>query len=125
MPSSACRFCERVAQTEENAVAFDDNYPVAPGHRLVVPARHVARLEELEPYEWDAVFRLVRHEVRRIRSARAVDGVNVGVNSGAAAGQTVDHAHVHLIPRREGDVPDPRGGVRWVIPDKAAYWSSG
>jgi diadenosine tetraphosphate (Ap4A) HIT family hydrolase len=52
------------------------------------------------------------------------DGINIGVNDGVAAGQTVEHAHVHVIPRRTGDVPDPRGGVRFVIPDKARYWGS-
>lgn len=90
----------------------------------MVPVRHVALLEDLADAEWEAVFALVRDEVRRIRQRPGVVGVNVGVNSGPAAGQTVEHAHVHVIPRVAGDVPDPRGGVRWVLPQTADYWSA-
>ena len=120
-----CPFCARIGPAAEHggAVAFDDAYPVVPGHRLVVPVRHVARIEDLTDTEWDAVFSLVRDELRRAREAGGAPAVNVGVNSGAAAGQTVDHAHVHVIPRTEGDVADPRGGVRWVVPRAADYWS--
>lgn len=80
------------------------------------------RVEDLEPYEWRALFELVHEVARDVASRSGVDGINIGVNSGEAAGQKVGHAHVHVIPRRAGDVPDPRGGVRWVLPDTAAYW---
>ncbi len=95
------------------------------GHTLVVPKRHVARAEQLERAEWAGLFDLVREVSRELSSLPGVEGVNVGVNSGEAAGQTVGHAHVHVIPRRPGDVEDPRGGIRWVIPNKADYWTRG
>ena len=122
--SEACIFCDRVdVDGLQAAVAFDDAFPVSAGHRLVIPRRHVERLEELADDEWDAVFALVRAESRRLAGDPEVDAVNIGVNSGRAAGQTVAHAHVHVIPRRCGDVHDPRGGVRWVVPDGADYWT--
>ena len=108
---------------EGEAVSFPDVFPSAPGHQLVVPARHVERVEELTAGEWTELFELVREVAGEVRSAPEVDGINIGVNSGEAAGQTVSHAHVHVIPRRKGDVPDPRGGVRWILPDTADYWS--
>ena len=125
---SDCPFCERIAEREdlyattEFAVAIPDGFPVSEGHTLVVPKRHVARAEQLERAEWAGLFDLVREVSRELASLPGVEGVNVGVNSGEAAGQTVGHAHVHVIPRRPGDVEDPRGGIRWVIPEKARYW---
>jgi diadenosine tetraphosphate (Ap4A) HIT family hydrolase len=112
-----------VLAASETAVAFADEFPVSDGHALIVPRRHLRRLENLEEGEWTDVFSLVHQVAREIADRPDVDGVNVGVNSGAAAGQTVEHAHVHVIPRRQGDVHDPRGGVRRVIPDRADYWS--
>jgi diadenosine tetraphosphate (Ap4A) HIT family hydrolase len=125
----SCPFCERIArhaQTRSNhvAVAFEDQFPVSDGHMLIVPYRHVARLEDLEPPEWTELFALVHAVARDVAGQAGIDGVNVGFNSGTAAGQTVEHAHLHVIPRRAGDVPDPRGGVRHVIPDRADYWTS-
>ena len=87
--------------------------------------RHVARAEQLERAEWAGLFDLVREVTGELASLPGVEGINVGLNSGEAAGQTVGHAHVHVIPRRTGDVEDPRGGVRWVIPEKAPYWPEG
>lgn len=107
------------------AATFPDGFPSAEGHRLVVPARHVERVEELEAGEWRQLFDLVREVACEVAALPGVDGVNIGVNSGKPAGQTVGHTHVHVIPRRTGDVPDPRGGVRWVLPDTAAYWYAG
>ena len=126
-----CPFCDRIAEGDEiihacaAAVAFADAYPVSEGHVLVVPRRHLARVEDLGADEWAELFGLVREVCRELAERDGVDGVNVGVNSGVAAGQTVDHAHVHVIPRRLGDVPDPRGGVRHVIPGRAHYWTNG
>ena len=127
---SQCPFCERIAEREdlyamtEFAVAFPDGFPVSDGHTLVVPKRHVARTEQLERAEWAGLFDLVREVSRELASLPGVEGVNIGVNSGEAAGQTVGHAHVHVIPRRPGDVEDPRGGIRWVIAEKADYWTA-
>lgn len=126
---SECPFCAKVTEgtafvdQSEVAVSFLDAFPVSEGHVLVVPRRHLARLEELDPGEWAGLFELVHRVSRELAGRPGVDGVNVGINSGVAAGQTVGHAHVHVIPRRLGDVPDPRGGVRHVIPSRAAYWS--
>lgn len=82
----------------------------------------MADLFELPPAEWDAVWQLLPAVRLAVLARVPAQGFNVGVNVGEAAGQTVAHAHVHLIPRRGGDVADPRGGVRWVIPERAAYW---
>jgi diadenosine tetraphosphate (Ap4A) HIT family hydrolase len=122
-----CPFCERIAsgsslQQEGTALAFPDAFPLNPGHTLVVPRRHVADLFGLNPREQVDVWRLVATVRERILREHRPDAFNVGVNVGAAAGQTVDHAHVHVIPRFRGDVPDPRGGVRWVVPARAPYW---
>ncbi|MHB1191938.1 MAG: HIT family protein [Longimicrobiales bacterium] len=107
-----------------HSLALRDGYPVAPGHILVIPRRHVASVFDLRPEEWDDLWALVRRIPGEMSELRAADALNVGINDGPAAGQTVAHAHVHLIPRNLGDVPDPRGGVRWVLPAKADYWSA-
>lgn len=128
-PAEGCPFCEKVESGEglvlanDWAVAFPDAFPLTEGHTLVVPRRHVARSEELEAEEWGGLFDLVKQAAVQAASLPGVKGVNVGFNSGEVAGQTVFHAHVHVIPRRPGDVEDPRGGVRGLIPDKADYWS--
>jgi diadenosine tetraphosphate (Ap4A) HIT family hydrolase len=98
-----------------------DAFPVAEGHTLVVPKRHVASLFDLPEEDQAALWRLVALVRGKLASELRPDGFNVGVNGGPAAGQTVLHAHVHVIPSRAGDVSDPRGGVRWVLPAKARY----
>lgn len=127
---SSCPFCDRVSRgaftsERELAVAFPDGFPVSPGHTLVVPRRHVADLFTLDREELAAVCQLVG-DIRSLMldagDAAPPDGFNIGVNNGAAAGQTVEHAHVHVIPRYAGDTADPRGGIRKVIPDRARYW---
>jgi diadenosine tetraphosphate (Ap4A) HIT family hydrolase len=123
----ACPFCARLARGEveagnELAAAFGEGFPVSPGHTLVVPRRHVADWFDLSDEEQAAVWRLVAQVKRRADDLHAPAGYNAGVNVGAAGGQTVWHAHVHLIPRYAGDVEDPRGGVRWVIRARAPYW---
>ncbi len=99
-----------------------DGYPVTLGHALVVPNRHVASLFELPTDELQAVWATVAALRRQLAQELGVASFNIGINDGADAGQTVGHAHVHVIPRRAGDVADPRGGVRWVVPDHAAWW---
>jgi diadenosine tetraphosphate (Ap4A) HIT family hydrolase len=129
MDQQRCPFCHldqsRITLENECAVAFLDAFPVAEGHMLVVPKQHVASLFDLPDAEQVAIWKLVALVRDKLASNLQPDGFNVGVNDGPAAGQTVLHAHVHVIPRRVGDVADPRGGVRWIIPDKAAYWAGG
>ncbi len=103
------------------AFALRDRYPVSPGHTLVIPRRLVATWFEATPEEQRALFDLVDEVKRRLDEELAPDGYNVGFNVGEAAGQTVFHLHVHVIPRFRGDVADPRGGVRHVIPGKGNY----
>lgn len=125
-----CPFCQRIQAGDViggngTAAALLDGYPLNPGHCLVVPRRHVADYFSLSPDEQADVWHLVAELKDRLDKERAPDGYNIGVNIGPAAGQTVWHAHVHLIPRHAGDVEDPRGGVRWVIASKAPYWRDG
>ena len=96
---------------------------VTQGHALVTPRRHVSSIYKLSAPEQAELWEIVG-KVRALLMERfQIDSVNIGVNDGLAAGQTIAHAHVHVIPRRPGDVPDPRGGVRWIVADKARYWS--
>ncbi|NWG74763.1 MAG: HIT family protein [Rubrivivax sp.] len=122
-----CPFCtlpvDRIVDRNALAVVIRDAYPVAPGHTLVIPTRHVGSFFELDADEQAAVLELLRRARQRLQQEFAPDGYTIGINDGPAAGQTVPHVHLHLIPRRAGDVPDPRGGVRWVVPDRARYWA--
>ncbi len=119
-----CPFCqslkEKIAESK-SGFAIRDSFPVSTNHSLIVPKRHVASIFELDSAElaelWELVA-IVRYQLIKT----GANGVNIGVNDGIAAGQTVQHAHIHVIPRYDGDVEDPRGGVRWVIPSKAKYW---
>lgn len=122
----SCPFCVS-AQSDSGSVlerglfsaVLSDGFPVAAGHVLVVPLRHVARLTELDAAERFDLMSLV---FSRVALAEQVsDAVSVGVNDGPAAGQTVPHVHVHVIPRIAGDVPDPRGGIRMLFP-AGRYW---
>lgn len=106
-----------------HAVAIWDAFPISPGHALIVSRRHIADLFDLSAEEQAALWSLLPAVKTAIGVRYAPAGYNVGVNVGTAAGQTVDHVHVHVIPRYAGDVEDPRGGVRWVIPERADYWS--
>ena len=122
-----CPFCRleanRIRLENEFAVAIPDGFAVTEGHTLVLPKRHVPSLFDLPEGEQAAVWLLVSQVRASLMNEMNPDGFNVGLNDGPAAGQTVMHAHVHVIPRRAGDVADPRGGVRWVIPAKAQYWA--
>ena len=115
----------RILLENDSAAAFADRFPVTEGHTLVVRRRHVASLLDLSEEEQVALWRLVALVREKLKAELGPDGFNLGVNDGEAAGQTVMHAHVHVIPRRHGDVADPRGGVRWIMPDRARYWSEG
>ncbi len=121
-----CPFCDvapdRILLASAHARAVLDAFPLADGHTLVVPTRHVASVFDLPPEELADLWRLVGEVRSALAVSHAPDGFTIGVNDGEAAGQTISHAHVHVIPRRRGDVPDPRGGVRWVIAERASYW---
>ena len=103
-------------------MAFLDGFPITEEHTLVIPKRHVESAFDLPPDELNDLFAVVGRVRALLKKKYQPDALNIGINDGAAAGQTVPHAHVHVIPRRKGDVADPRGGVRWIIPGKAKYW---
>lgn len=128
-PEQACPFCAieaaRVAfQTDEFRAIFDA-FPVTEGHLLIVPQRHVSRWDDLSAREKDALIAGVERGRALLKGQFDPDAFNVGYNDGTAAGQTVPHFHIHIIPRRAGDVADPRGGVRHVIPAKGNYLNPG
>lgn len=124
--ASECVFCnlesgkELITETA-TAIAFLDSYPVNPGHTLIVPKRHVADYFELSIHEQRALWLVVNRCKTIIQKRYNPDGFNVGINVSEAAGQSIFHVHIHLIPRYKGDVENPRGGVRGVIKEKQGY----
>lgn len=112
---------ERIVEAGEHAFVVLDAYPISPGHSLVVSRRHVADVFELTQSEVSDMLALIQSARERIDQAHQPAGYNVGVNVGVHAGQTVPHVHIHVIPRYPGDVDDPTGGVRGVIPAKMRY----
>jgi diadenosine tetraphosphate (Ap4A) HIT family hydrolase len=122
----ACPFCsmtgERIIARTDLAVAIRDGFPVSPGHTLVIPVRHVGSLFETTDAERADCLALLDQARRILEEELHPDGYNIGINDGKAAGQTVPHLHIHLIPRYHGDQPDPRGGVRRIFPERARYW---
>lgn len=121
-----CPFCKldarRILAEDELAVAYSDGFPVSLGHTVIIPRRHFATLFEATESEQAALLRMLGHAKDIVAQRYEPDGYNIGINHGAAGGQTVPHLHIHLIPRYKGDKEDLRGGVRWVLPDKAKYW---
>ena len=121
-----CPFCEipreRIIAENDLAFAVPDGFPVTKGHTLIIPKRHVADYFDLTSEE-RAVLETLAHGCRKelIDNDTSIDGFNIGANAGVSAGQTVFHVHIHLIPRRTGDMENPRGGIRGVIPDKRIY----
>ena len=125
----------KVILSNTHTLAIYDNYPVTPGHTLIVPKRHIASFFDATKEEQAAMLDLLA-EMRqlltnvpqlsfdKVGSLSVPDGFNIGINDGTAAGQTVMHLHIHLIPRYAGDTEDPRGGVRWIMPKKAQYWET-
>lgn len=123
-----CPFCspppERIIHENKLVSALYDGFPVSLGHALIIPRRHFASWEEAYMDEKISIWEEI-DEVRKVIADRYTpDGFNVGFNDGTAAGQTIMHLHVHVIPRYRGDVDDPRGGIRWVLTHKAAYWNT-
>jgi len=123
---TTCPFCtlppERILARNEYGGVLRDLYPVSRGHTLVIPWRHVGSFFDLTPEERAGLMALVEGAKAALDAEIRPDAYNLGLNDGPAAGQTVPHCHLHLIPRCAGDLKDPRGGVRWVIPEKAKYW---
>ncbi len=123
---ATCPFCNPdnpgVVMANDHAIALYDGYPVTPGHALIIPRRHIASLFEATGEEQAALLELLAEMRQLLLGDYRPDGFNIGINDGIAAGQTVMHMHIHLIPRYAGDTTDPRGGVRWIMPDKAPYW---
>jgi diadenosine tetraphosphate (Ap4A) HIT family hydrolase len=123
-PCPFCRFpATRIIDETRLAAAIRDGFPVSPGHTLIIPRRHVASLFETTTAERDEMLLLLDRAKARLDAELKPAAYNIGINDGPAAGQTIAHLHIHLIPRFAGDSADPRGGVRWVLPDKAKYWT--
>lgn len=123
-----CPFCspdvDRLFFEDDLVRGMTDAFPLNPGHALIVPRRHIASWFDATDDERMSLLRGV-DAARSVALARhRADGFNIGINEGAAAGRTIPHLHVHVIPRLIGDVADPRGGIRWVVPQRAAYWEA-
>lgn len=125
--SGYCPFCDETIHhdiiAEQGSVfAIKDRYPVTTGHVLIIPTRHVEDYFAMSDAErLDAQSLLMRLRLEILQEDPSVIGFNIGMNCGIAAGQTISHGHIHLIPRREADTADPRGGVRGVIPERQKY----
>ena len=123
MTSTNCPFCSlpptRILGSNAHALWIRDGFPISPGHSLIIPKRHVGSFFDITDTERSALLKLLDEAQKEFQP----DGFNIGINDGQAAGQTVPHLHIHLIPRFAGDRTDPRGGVRWIIPEKADYWT--
>jgi len=120
-----CPFCHITPGdiVSENALVLmiEDRFPVSPGHTLIIPRRHVETYFDADSEEKAALWAMVETARDRLDSLHAPAGYNIGINVGETAGQTIMHLHIHVIPRYPGDMADPRGGVRHVIPDKGKY----
>ena len=120
---SPCRFCSAADALLANSLAYvrPDKYPVMPGHMLIIPVRHEPDFLAIRMEELEAIWTLVAEAKALLDGKYHPGGYNLGISAGDAAGQTIAHAHLHLIPRYRGDVENPRGGVRGVIPAKQQY----
>ncbi len=121
-----CAFCnlpdDRIAMANDLAIGIRDGFPVSNGHTLVIPKRHVGSFFETTPDERKALFDLLDAAKNALTTEFQPAAYNIGINDGPAAGQTVPHLHIHLIPRYADDDSDPRGGIRKIFPKKANYW---
>jgi diadenosine tetraphosphate (Ap4A) HIT family hydrolase len=124
--AKSCPFCvldpARILATDDLTVVYKDGFPVSPGHTVIIPRRHFATLFEATPEEQAALLAALGKAREMLDERHRPDGYNIGINHGKAGGQSVPHLHIHVIPRYLGDKADPRGGIRWILPDKANYW---
>ena len=123
---SDCIFCtleaSRIEDENQLFLVIKDLYPVTKGHTLIIPKSHVPSFFDLTSEEQSSFLQILNSQKEKIRlQDNTVTGFNVGINDGKDSGQTVMHCHIHLIPRRKGDMENPRGGVRGVIPEKQNY----
>lgn len=131
LAGESCPFCEiardsrheRRMLESEHGFVIRDGFPVSEGHSLIIPKRHIGSFFDLTPVERTELLNLLERAKAGLEAEYGPDAYNIGINDGPAAGQTVPHLHIHLIPRYKQDGSDPRGGVRWVIPENADYWS--
>jgi diadenosine tetraphosphate (Ap4A) HIT family hydrolase len=108
----------------DDILIIEDAHPVSDGHLLIITKRHVESFFLTTEEEKIALLKGIEQAKVLIEKKSSPDGYNIGINDGEAAGQTIKHLHIHLIPRYKGDSQDPRGGIRWIFPDKAPYWKS-
>ena len=122
-----CPFCQldpsKHLFSNDFAIAITDGFPISRGHSLIIPKRHFPSLFDATEEERAALWELLDQTRDHLQKQYHPDAFNIGINDGIAAGQTVMHLHIHLIPRYSGDTEDPRGGIRWVMPEKAPYWN--
>jgi diadenosine tetraphosphate (Ap4A) HIT family hydrolase len=127
MTAKPCPFCvldpARILAEDELTVVYKDGFPVSPGHTVIIPKRHIPTLFDANETEQLALLNALTQATQILDSLHLPDGYNIGINQGLAGGQSVPHLHIHVIPRYLGDKPDPKGGIRWVLPDKAKYWA--
>lgn len=128
MELSECIFCNQNKISEGRAIAENEQFfsmwdsnPVSKGHALVIPKRHILSFFDMTDMELMSFYKIASEVKLKIDSDFNPDALNIGVNDGVAAGRTVHHLHIHLMPRYVGDVPEPRGGVRHIIPGKGSY----
>lgn len=124
--ANSCPFCnlphDRIVHVSENAIVVRDAYPISPGHSLIIPKEHYPDFFNTPCSIREELFQLVDVSKSQLDDEFDPNGYNIGINIGETAGQTIAHLHIHLIPRYLGDVHEPRGGVRWILPSKAEYW---
>jgi diadenosine tetraphosphate (Ap4A) HIT family hydrolase len=123
-----CLFCSladgrdrTILVEDERFFAVEDQFPVNPGHTLLIPKRHVSRFTELRDEELLSFSHVLKDAEKILAAQQDIDGFNIGINEGEAAGQTIEHLHIHLIPRYKGDVENPRGGIRNLKPALVEY----
>lgn len=129
--SHSCPFCQILSGSTDKTTLFEnqtgfvvrDGFPITKGHTLIIPKRHVASFFEISQQERQDLFELLDQAKIQLDQEYKPVSYNIGINDGEAAGQTIPHLHIHLIPRYNEPDKDPRGGVRWIVPEKADYWS--
>ncbi len=121
-----CPFCtlvnRKIYLENDLSIGILDGFPISNGHSLIIPKRHVGSVFDIQKDELLSLFNLLADVKNKLTEQFSPDGFNIGINDNEAAGQTISHVHIHLIPRYRGDQEDPRGGIRWIFPDKAKYW---